>query len=176
MPDSANIPKKIGKYEILDVLGSGGMGIVYRARDPRLGRNVAIKMLTEGFSGNPEMLKRFYQEASQTSALNHPNIVIVFEAGDEDGKPYIVMQYIEGEPLDKILKSKKRTPIELRLCIVEQICLALAYAHSNGVIHRDVKPGNVIVQSATVPPNCSILGLPARTKLPSIGTLPKPAP
>ena len=146
MPDPAKIPQKIGKYDILDVLGSGGMGIVYRARDPRLGRNVAIKMLTEGFSGNPEMLKRFYQEASQTSALNHPNIVIVFEAGDEDGKPYIVMQYIEGDPLDKILKSKKRTPIELRLCIVEQICLALAYAHSNGVIHRDVKPGNVIVQ------------------------------
>lgn len=139
-------PDKIGKYEVLDVLGRGGMGVVYRARDSRLGRVVAIKMLTEGYSGNSEMLQRFYREASQTGALRHNNIVIVYDAGDQDGEPYIVMEYVEGEPLDKTLKEQKNVPQEFALAIVEQVCLALAYAHRNGVIHRDVKPANVIVQ------------------------------
>lgn len=143
---STQKPDKIGKYDILDVLGRGGMGVVYRARDSRLGRVVAIKMLTEGYSGNSEMLQRFYREASQTGALRHNNIVIVFDAGDQDGEPYIVMEYVEGEPLDKILKEQKRVQREFALRIVEQVCLALAYAHRNGVIHRDVKPANVIVQ------------------------------
>jgi predicted Ser/Thr protein kinase len=139
-------PEKIGKYEVLDVLGRGGMGVVYRARDARLGRVVAIKMLTESFSGNPEMLQRFYREASQTGALRHNNIVIVFDAGDQDGEPYIVMEYVEGEPLDKIIK-RERIHLQLALSIVEQICAALAYAHRNGVIHRDIKPANVIIRA-----------------------------
>jgi hypothetical protein len=139
-------PDKIGKYDVLDVLGRGGMGVVYRARDSRLGRVVAIKMLTEGYSGNAEMLHRFYREASQTGALRHNNIVIVFDAGDQEGEPYIVMEYVEGEPLDKTIREQKRVPREFALSIVEQVCLALAYAHRNGVIHRDVKPANVIMQ------------------------------
>jgi serine/threonine-protein kinase len=142
---STQKPEKIGKYDVLDVLGRGGMGVVYRARDARLGRVVAIKMLTEGYSGNSEMLQRFYREASQTGALRHNNIVIVFDAGDQEGEPYIVMEYVEGEPLDKTIK-RNRLPLELGLSIVEQVCLALAYAHRNGVIHRDVKPANVILQ------------------------------
>jgi eukaryotic-like serine/threonine-protein kinase len=143
---STQKPDKIGKYDVLDVLGRGGMGVVYRARDARLGRVVAIKMLTEGFSGNSEMLQRFYREASQTGALRHNNIVIVFDAGDQEGEPYIVMEFVEGEPLDKTLKEQKRLQLEPALSIVEQVCLALAYAHRNGVVHRDVKPANVIVQ------------------------------
>jgi eukaryotic-like serine/threonine-protein kinase len=139
-------PEKIGKYDILDVLGRGGMGVVYRARDSRLGRVVAIKMLTEGFSGNSEMLQRFYREAAQTGALRHNNIVVVFDAGDQDGEPYIVMEYVEGEPLDKAIKGQ-RMPLETALGIVEQVCVALAYAHRNGVIHRDIKPANVIVRA-----------------------------
>ena len=122
------------------------MGVVYRARDSRLGRIVAIKMLTESFSGNSEMLQRFYREASQTGALRHNNIVIVYDAGDQDGEPYIVMEYVEGEPLDKAIK-RQRLQLEHALSIVEQICLALAYAHRNGVIHRDIKPANVIVRA-----------------------------
>ena len=122
------------------------MGVVYRARDARLGRVVAIKMLTESFTGNPEMLQRFYREASQTGALRHNNIVIVFDAGDQDGEPYIVMEYVEGEPLDKIIK-RERIHLQLALSIVEQICAALAYAHRNGVIHRDIKPANVIIRA-----------------------------
>ena len=143
---STQKPEKIGKYDILDVLGRGGMGVVYRARDSRLGRVVAIKMLTEGFSGKSDMLQRFYREASQTGALRHNNIVIVFDAGDQDGEPYIVMEYVEGEPLDRTIKEQKRVQLEFALSVVEQVCLALAYAHRNGVIHRDVKPANVIVQ------------------------------
>jgi len=139
-------PEKIGKYDVLDILGRGGMGVVYRARDSRLGRIVAIKMLTEGFSGNAEMLQRFYREASQTGALRHNNIVIVYDAGDQDGEPYIVMEYVEGEPLDRAIK-RHRLQLEHALSVVEQICLALAYAHRSGVIHRDIKPANVIVRA-----------------------------
>src|ERR1700733_3507003 len=139
-------PDKIGKYEILDVLGRGGMGVVYRARDSRLGRIVAIKQLTASFSGTPDMLRRFYEEAKKQASLHHNNIVIVFDAGDQDGEPYIVMEYVEGEALDRTIKEQKRIELELALSIVEQVCLALAYAHRKGVIHRDVKPANVIVQ------------------------------
>jgi len=139
-------PEKIGKYEVTGVLGRGGMGIVYRARDPRLNRVVAIKTLTEGFTGSDDMLQRFYHEATHTGALRHPNIVVVFDAGDQDGMPYIVMEYVEGDPLDALLREGRELPVELRLSIVEQLCLALAYAHRNGVIHRDIKPANVILQ------------------------------
>lgn len=143
---STQKPDKIGKYEVMDVLGRGGMGVVYRARDPRLGRVVAIKMLTEGFAGAPDMLRRFYEEANRHAALHHNNIVIVFDAGDQDSEPYIVMEFVEGEALDKTIKERKQIRPEIALSIVEQVCLALAYAHRMGVIHRDVKPANVIVQ------------------------------
>jgi hypothetical protein len=141
-----NKPARIGKYEVLDVLGRGGMGVVYRARDARLGRIVAVKMLTEGFAGAPEMLRRFYDEANRQAALHHNNIAIVFDAGDQDGEPYIVMEFVEGTGLDKIIKEEERLRPEIALSVVEQVCLALAYAHRKGVIHRDVKPANVIVQ------------------------------
>ena len=143
---ASNNPARIGKYDVLDVLGRGGMGVVYRARDARLGRIVAVKMLTEGFAGAPDMLRRFYEEANRHAALQHNNIVIVFDAGDQDGEPYIVMEFVEGKGLDKIIKEEERLPPEAALSVVEQVCLALAYAHRKGVIHRDVKPANVIVQ------------------------------
>jgi eukaryotic-like serine/threonine-protein kinase len=139
-------PERIGKYDIVGVLGQGGMGVVYRARDPRIGRDVAIKTLTEGFSGDPEMLKRFYQEAGQTGNLRHPNIVTVYDFGDEEGLPYIVMEFLDGEPLDKIIRLQQPLHLGARLDIIEQVCSALAYAHLQGIIHRDVKPANVIVQ------------------------------
>lgn len=137
--------KKIGKYEITGVLGRGGMGVVYRAEDKRIGRQVAIKTLTEGFSGQPEMLERFYREA-QAGILQHPNIVIVYDLGDEDGVPFIVMEYVSGEPLDKLIASGRQLSLIDKLSIIEQVCSALGYAHHRGVIHRDIKPANVIVQ------------------------------
>ncbi len=137
--------RKIGKYEITGILGRGGMGVVYRAEDKRIGRKVAIKTLTEGFSGQPEMLERFYREA-QAGILQHPNIVIVYDLGDEDGMPFIVMEFVEGEPLDKIIASGRQISLIDKLSIIEQVCLGLGYAHQRGVVHRDIKPANVIVQ------------------------------
>lgn len=137
--------KKIGKYEVTGILGRGGMGVVYRAEDKRIGRLVAIKTLTEGFSGQPEMLERFYREA-QAGILQHPNIVIVYDLGDEDGMPFIVMEYVSGDPLDKLIASGRRLPLIDKLSIIEQVCAALGYAHQRGVVHRDIKPANVIVQ------------------------------
>jgi serine/threonine-protein kinase len=139
--------KRIGKYEVIDVLGRGGMGLVYRAFDRQLNREVAIKTLTEGFTGDEEMLQRFYQEAAKTGALRHPNIVTVYDLGEQDGFPYIVMEYLSGDPLDRLIQSGKSQPLAYRLKILEQVCHALGYAHRNEVIHRDVKPANVIVQS-----------------------------
>ena len=139
--------KRIGKYEVIDLLGRGGMGLVYRAFDRQLNREVAIKTLTEGFSGDQEMLKRFYQEAAKTGALKHQNIVTVYDLGEQDGFPYIVMEYLSGDPLDRLIQSGKSQPLAFRLKIVEQVCYALGYAHRNDVIHRDIKPANVIVQS-----------------------------
>jgi eukaryotic-like serine/threonine-protein kinase len=143
--DATTEKRKIGKYEITGVLGRGGMGVVYRAEDKRIGRLVAIKTLTEGFSGQPEMLERFYREA-QAGILQHPNIVIVYDLGDEDGMPFIVMEYVDGDPLDKLIASGKQISLVEKLTIIEQVCLALGYAHQRGVIHRDIKPANVIVQ------------------------------
>ena len=137
--------KKIGKYEITGVLGRGGMGVVYRAEDRRIGRQVAIKTLTEGFTGQPEMLERFYREA-QAGILQHPNIVIVYDLGDEEGMPFIVMEFVDGEPLDKIIASGRQLNMVDKLSIIEQVCAALGYAHQRGVIHRDIKPANVMVQ------------------------------
>ncbi len=139
-------PERIGKYEIVGVLGQGGMGVVYRARDPRIGRDVAIKTLTEGFSGESDMLKRFYQEAGHTGNLRHPNIVTVYDFGDENGLPYIVMEFLDGQPLDKIIRDREPLHLSAKLDIMEQVCAALGYAHLQGMIHRDVKPANVIVQ------------------------------
>jgi len=139
-------PERIGKYEIVGVLGQGGMGVVYRARDPRIGRNVAIKTLTEGFSGEVDMLQRFYQEAGHTGNLRHPNIVTVYDFGDENGLPYIVMEFLDGQPLDKIIRNKEPLHLSERLDIIEQVCAALSYAHAQGMIHRDVKPANIILQ------------------------------
>lgn len=136
---------RIGKYTVLEELGHGGMGVVYRCMDPGIGREVAIKTLTEGFSGDPSMLARFYDEVRITGNLNHPNIVIVYEVGDERGMPYIVMECVKGRPLDKIIASREPMALSDKLRIIEETCSALGYAHQNHVIHRDVKPANIFV-------------------------------
>jgi len=143
---SMSHPERIGKYDILGELGRGGMGVVYRAQDKRMGRMVAIKTVTEDFTDDDNMLERFYHEAEKTGRLKHPNIVTVYDLGEQDGSPYIVMEFVDGTPLDKIIKDKKPQPLLEKLLIIEQVCSALGYAHQHDVIHRDVKPANVIVQ------------------------------
>jgi len=137
---------RIGKYEVIDELGRGGMGVVYRGIDESIGREVAIKTLTQGYMSDGEMLARFYDEGRRTGRLNHPNIVTVYALGDDNGIPYIVMERVEGNPLDKLLRSEMTLSMAERLKIVEDVCSALGYAHRNNVIHRDVKPANIFVQ------------------------------
>ena len=104
--------KKLGKYEVLAELGHGAMGVVYRARDPIINRLVALKTITTGVADDPALLQRFYREA-QAGILQHPNIVIVYDLGDEDGTPFIVMEFVEGEPLDKLIARRAALPISL---------------------------------------------------------------
>src|SRR6476660_201041 len=104
---ASNVLQKIGKYDVTDKLGEGGMGVVYKGIDPGIGRPVAIKMMTGGFAENPDLLKRFQREAQSAGTLQHPNIVIVYDLGDQDGNPYLVMEYLEGEPLDKMIATKR---------------------------------------------------------------------
>jgi len=135
---------KLGPYEILSPIGAGGMGEVYRARDPRLGRDVAIKVLPASYSEDADRLRRFEQEAKAAGALHHPNITAVFDIGQQDGGPYIVQELLEGETLRAALAGGKLSP---RRCVDYAIGLArgLAAAHEKGIVHRDLKPENVFV-------------------------------
>jgi eukaryotic-like serine/threonine-protein kinase len=133
-----NLPK-IGKYEVLDVIGRGGMGVVYKATDPHIGRFVAIKMITGGD------LERFYVEAKSTGKLQCPNIVTVYDMGDQDGNPYLVMEYLEGVSLESILASGRPMSLLEKLRVMIDVCNGLSYAHQRNVIHRDIKPGNIMV-------------------------------
>jgi eukaryotic-like serine/threonine-protein kinase len=138
-------PSKIGKYDVIEVLGRGGMGVVYKATDPHLNRLVAIKMMTGAFSDNPDLLKRFYREAQSTANLQHPNIVTVYDLGDLEGNPYLVMEYLEGETLDAVINSRSALTLLAKINFICDVCQGLAYAHHNGIVHRDIKPGNVMV-------------------------------
>ena len=137
---------KLGKYEIEAELGSGGMGVVYRAIDTRLGRPVALKTMSPAVLGNPEVLKRFYREAQAAGQLHHPNIVTIYDIDEADGIPFIAMELLEGEDLEKVIAERRDLPLHRRLDIIVQTCRGLHYAHEHGVVHRDMKPGNIVVQ------------------------------
>jgi serine/threonine protein kinase len=135
---------RFGPYEIAALIGSGGMGEVYRARDPRLGRDVALKILPSAFSADPDRLRRFEQEARATAALNHPNILAVFDVGAHEEQPYVVSELLEGQTLRERMKGG---PLPVRKAIdwAIQIARGLAAAHAKGVVHRDLKPENLFV-------------------------------
>jgi serine/threonine protein kinase len=135
---------RLGPYEILAAIGAGGMGEVYRARDARLDRTVAIKMLPDSLSGDPQFRERFDREARVISQLDHPNICALYDVGPEDGTAYLVMQYLEGETLAERLTRGALTLDEASIYAI-QIADALAGAHRSGIVHRDLKPGNVIL-------------------------------
>ena len=134
---------RIGRYEIRTPLGAGGMGEVYVAHDPNLGRDVAIKVLPAAFSADPDRLTRFAQEARAAGALNHPNVLAVYDVGTDNGVPYIVAELLDGEPL----RAKLGRPIAQRKALdyAAQIARGLAAAHERGIVHRDLKPENVLV-------------------------------
>jgi protein-disulfide isomerase len=137
---------RVGPYEVLAVLGAGGMGEVYRARDTRLGREVALKVISDGAALDPERLQRFEQEARLAGSLNHPNLVVVHDVGSEGGAPFLVTELLEGESLRHRL-SRGRLPLRTALELGAQIAEGLAAAHARGVVHRDVKPENVFLTS-----------------------------
>jgi serine/threonine protein kinase len=137
--------KRIGKYDVLETIGRGGMGVVLKATDSVLGRLVAIKIMTDGFVDDPDLLKRFYREAQSTASLTHPNIVTVYDLGDQDGMPYLVMQFLEGEGLHAVIKSRRDLSLLTKIHYLLQICHGLQYAHERNITHRDIKPANIMV-------------------------------
>jgi serine/threonine protein kinase len=143
-PLSMPAGKKLGAYEIVEHLGSGGMGAVYRARDPKFRRDVAIKVLPHDFAKDPDRLQRFEQEAQAIGILNHPNILSVYDTGMADGSPYLVSEYVEGETLREKLASgtlTQRKAIDYAL----QLARGLSAAHDKGIVHRDLKPENLMI-------------------------------
>jgi serine/threonine protein kinase len=144
MNSSLPYPKRIGTYDIVGVIGRGGMGTVFKGIDPRIGRSVAIKVLTAA-PDDPDLLQRFYREAKYTGSLQHQNIVTVYELGHENGAPYLVMEYLEGVSLDAVIESAKPLPLAEKLGIIVQVCTGLSYAHKRDLVHRDIKPANIVI-------------------------------
>jgi serine/threonine protein kinase len=140
---------KAGRYEIVSELGRGAMGVVYKAMDPVIGRTVAVKTIRLSAEGTglsrPELLARFQTEARAAGLLTHPNIVVVFDAGEEDGLYYITMELVEGKSLQALLDSGQAFPLPRTLRIMEQTCSALQFAHERNVVHRDIKPANLML-------------------------------
>src|SRR3954470_14245844 len=133
---AGNVITKIGKYDVTDKLGEGGMGVVYKGVDPAIGRAVAIKMMTGGYAENPDLLKRFQREAQSAGTLQHPNIVIIYELGTHDnGNPYMAMEYIDGESLETLVTNRKRMSLVDKMGIMIQILNGLQYAHAHGIVH-----------------------------------------
>jgi serine/threonine-protein kinase len=137
----------VGRYEITGELGRGAMGVVYKAMDPTIGRTVALKTMRLDVHGldAQEMVRRFQNEARAAGVLNHPNIVTIYDAGEHDGIFYIAMEFIEGTTLHELLAEQRVLPTEEVIGLTRQICRGLDYAHSNGIIHRDVKPANIMI-------------------------------
>ena len=137
----------IDRYEIRDKLGQGAMAKVYKAYDPRIGRELAIKLLRKERIVDKEYLTRFQREAKAVGTLSHPNIVTVYDVGEFDNRPYIVMELLEGTPLDEVMTSSRKFSLRDALPIAMQLASALDYAHTRGIVHRDIKPSNIIISN-----------------------------
>jgi len=143
------IGRTLGRFEIVRELGRGAMGIVYEARDPAIGRRVAVKTVkTDPSIGIPaEVMERFRREASAAGALSHQNIVTVYDVGEQEGIVYIAMEFLDGRPLDEVLAEQRCLPIDECIELVAQVLDGLSHAHEHGVVHRDVKPANIVINN-----------------------------
>jgi predicted Ser/Thr protein kinase/type II secretory pathway pseudopilin PulG len=139
--------QNIGRYQIESELGKGAMGVVYKAADPNIGRAVALKTLRLDVHGieQEEMLRRFKNEARSAGVLSHPNIVTIYDAGEDQGLFYIAMEFIEGKTLAEILQEQRVLPVDQVISITRNICAGLDYAHNKGIVHRDIKPANIMI-------------------------------
>lgn len=150
--NDAPIPRKVDRYEIHERIGSGGMGLIFKGFDTRLKRNVAIKMISDRVrdeSVRKNIRERFFNEARAAGAISHPNIVQIYDVGEVEQIVYIVMEYIEGETLEQLLKSKGPLNKENLLKVSKEIASGLSFAHKRGIVHRDVKPSNIIIEANT---------------------------
>ena len=143
--------QNLGPYRLERLLGRGGMGAVYLAHDPRLSRDVALKVLSPSLASSPGFRERFLSEARSCSRLNHPNITVIHEIGEEDGLDYIAFEYVEGENLEALLEREGALSVERGLEIGLQLASALSHAHGRGIVHRDLKPANVVISTLGIP-------------------------
>lgn len=144
MAEPQKNPEKIGKYTILERIGRGGMGYVYKAHDPVLRRDVAIKTMLKDVADDEDLRNRFLREAQSAGGLRHPNIVTIYDLGeDEFGCPFIAMEFLSGTDLEHIIKNKTDLPLLKKIDILIQTCQGLGYAHANGIVHRDIKTANI---------------------------------
>ncbi|HVV16357.1 MAG TPA: serine/threonine-protein kinase [Polyangia bacterium] len=136
----------VGKYKLHEIVGRGGMGVVYRAEHVYIGKEVAVKILHDGYGGREESIKRFLREARAASLINHPNIVDITDFGkSSDGTVFFVMEFLRGEPLDGVLQRERRLELLRAITIINQIAGALGAAHAKGIVHRDLKPENIML-------------------------------
>jgi serine/threonine-protein kinase len=146
IPADARTGTTVGKYKLREIVGRGGMGVVYRAEHVYIGKEVAVKILHEGYGGRDESIKRFLREARAASLINHPNIVDVTDFGkSNDGTVFFVMELLQGEPLDAVLSRDRRLDLLRAITIINQAAGALGAAHAKGIVHRDLKPENIML-------------------------------
>jgi serine/threonine protein kinase/formylglycine-generating enzyme required for sulfatase activity len=161
---------RLGPYGVLAVLGQGGMGVVFRARDPHLDRLVALKAMLPSMAGIASARERFFREARAAAALKHPHVVTIFQVGEDRGAPYLVMEYLEGEALDERLRREGRLPLSEVVRIGREVAEGLAAAHARGLVHRDVKPGNIWLEDrGDKRPACPPASKPASGPLAATG-------
>jgi serine/threonine protein kinase len=134
---------QIGKYQIVEQVGEGAMGVVYKALDPVLNRTVAVKVMSEGLAQDPGLRERFLREAQSAGSLQHPNLVTIYDFGETDGHLFIAMEYIEGIDLEKLMDQNAPMPLPVKLDLIIDVLNGLSYAHRRGIIHRDIKPANI---------------------------------
>jgi serine/threonine protein kinase len=137
--------ESIGKYQILSKIGQGGMGVVYKAKDPRIDRVVAVKTISARLDTDPELRERFRLEARSAAQINHKNVITIYDYDEADGVAYLVMEFLDGEDLKTKIGRRHSMPFEQKLHVMREVCEGLSHAHKMGVVHRDIKPGNIFV-------------------------------
>ena len=143
--EDARLMERIGRYELRDKLGQGGMGVVYRAFDTLLQRIVAVKVISGTIDGNPDLRERFFREARAAGQLSHRNIITIHDLGEDEGVPYLAMEYLEGEDLQRRMAGHDRMSLSHKLDLAIEVCEGLEFAHTHAVVHRDIKPANIFI-------------------------------